>query len=177
MLGIRSTTVVVVRRGNQVAMAGDGQVSFGDTVLKHSAVKIRRLRDGNVLTGFAGATADAFSLLTRFEAKLDEFNGNLQRASVELAKEWRTDKVLRQLEALMLVADRKHSLLLSGDGDVVEPDDGVLAIGSGGPYALAAARALMRHTRKNAETIAGEALSIAAEICVFSNSNITVEVL
>ncbi|HSR67005.1 MAG TPA: ATP-dependent protease subunit HslV [Acidobacteriota bacterium] len=177
MLGIRSTTVVVVRRGDQVAMAGDGQVSFGDTVLKRSAVKIRRLRNGTVLTGFAGATADAFSLLTRFETKLDEFNGNLQRASVELAKEWRTDKVLRQLEALMLVADRKHSFLLSGDGDVVEPDDGVLAIGSGGPYATAAARALMRHTRKKAETIAREALSIAAEICVFSNSNITVEVL
>lgn len=158
-------------------MAGDGQVTFGDTVLKGSAVKIRRLNDGAVLTGFAGATADAFSLLTRFESKLDEYNGNLQRAAVELAKEWRTDKALRHLQALMLVADRQHSFLLSGDGDVVEPDDGVLAIGSGGPYALAAARALMRNTRKPADAIAQEALEIAAEICVYSNSNITVEVL
>lgn len=173
----RSTTVIAVRRDGEVAMAGDGQVSFGETVLKSSASKIRRLRDGEILTGFAGSTADAFALLTRFESKLDEFNGNLPRASVELAKDWRTDRALRHLEALLVVADRKHMLMISGSGDLVEPDDGIVAIGSGGPYALAAARAMLRFTRKPARSIAEHSLQIASEICVFSNANITVEVL
>ncbi len=158
-------------------MAGDGQVSLGDTILKGTASKIRRLRGGEVLTGFAGATADALALVTRFESKLDECNGNLPRASVELAKDWRTDKALRYLEAFMIVTDREHSFLISGSGDLFEPDDGIIAIGSGGPYALAAARALMRFTRKRAEAVAEESLRIASEICVFSNSHITVEVL
>ncbi|MEE8583284.1 MAG: ATP-dependent protease subunit HslV [Acidobacteriota bacterium] len=174
---IRSTTIIAVRRGGEVAMAGDGQVSLGDTVLKGTASKIRRLRDGKVLTGFAGSTADAFALLTRFESKLDEYNGNLPRASVELAKDWRTDRALRHLEALLLVADRESTLMISGSGDLVEPDDGIIAIGSGGPYALAAARAMLRFTRKPARTIANEALKIASEICVFSNSHISIETL
>ncbi len=174
---IRSTTVIAVRRNDEVAMAGDGQVSLGETVLKGTASKIRLLRDGEILTGFAGSTADAFALLTRFESKLDEYNGNLFRASVELAKDWRTDRALRHLEALLVVADRDTTLMISGSGDLVEPDDGIIAIGSGGPFALAAARAMMRFTRKPARAIAKEALKIASEICVFSNSNISIESL
>lgn len=158
-------------------MAGDGQVSLGETILKGSATKIRRLRDGKVLVGFAGSTADAFALLSRFESKLDEHHGNLPRASVELAKDWRIDKMLRNLEALLLVTDEQSSFLISGSGDLIEPDDGILTVGSGGAYALAAARALMRATRKPARVIAEESLKIAAEICVYTNSNITVEVL
>lgn len=177
MRTIRSTTVVCVRRANEIAMAADGQVSLGETVIKKSASKIRRLRDGQVLVGFAGSTADAFSLLTRFEAKLEEYNGNLQRSAVELAKDWRTDKVLRHLEALLIVADKKNLFLLSGTGDLIEPDDGILAIGSGGPYALSAARALLRHTRRGAADIARLSLEIAGEVCVYTNAEISVETL
>ncbi len=177
MKTVRSTTIVLVRRGGSVAIAGDGQVSLGDTVLKGTATKIRKLREGQILTGFAGSTADAFSLLARFESKLEEHNGNLPRSAVELAKDWRTDKALRHLEAFILVADKEHSYLISGSGDVIEADDGILAIGSGGSVATAAARAMMRFTRKPAKAIAEESLKIASEICVFTNSNLTVEVL
>ncbi len=174
---IRSTTVICVRRGGRVAMAGDGQVTAGQTVLKRTAQKVRRLAKGDVLAGFAGATSDAFALFSRFEAKLEEYRGNLPRAAIELAKDWRLDKSLRQLDALLVVADREHSLLISGTGDVVEPDDGITAIGSGGPYALAAARALIRHTELPAKEVAVEALRISSEICVYTNSEITVEEL
>jgi ATP-dependent HslUV protease subunit HslV len=174
---VRSTTVLLVRRDGRVALAGDGQVTIGDTVMKASARKVRRLYNDKILAGFAGATGDAFALLTRFEAKLEQYHGNLDRASIELSKEWRTDKVLRNLEALLLVADEKSSFLLSGNGDVIAPDDGVLSIGSGGPYALAAARALLKHTQLSAGEIAKEALSIAGEICIYSNQNIMVEEL
>ena len=173
----RSTTILLVKRANQVALAGDGQVSMDDTIIKGKAKKIRRLYDDKVLAGFAGSTADAFSLFTRFEGKLEQFRGNLPRAAVELAKEWRTDKILRHLHALLVVTDKKSSFLVSGDGDLIEPDDGLIAIGSGGPYALAAARALLRFTKKSAHDIAIESLSIAGEICVFTNSSITVETL
>lgn len=171
----RSTTVICVRRGNKVVMAGDGQVSMGDTIFKRNAKKIRRLYDDKVLAGFAGATADAFALFTRFESKLQEFNGNLGRAVVELAKEWRTDRILRHLDALLLVADNKNTYLLSGNGDIIEPDDGLCAIGSGGPYALAAARALLHHTKFSARDIAEKSMGIAAEICVFTNDSFIVE--
>lgn len=174
---IRSTTVICVRRGGRVAMAGDGQVTAGQTVLKRTAQKVRRLAKGDVLAGFAGATSDAFALFSRFEAKLEEYRGNLPRAAIELAKDWRMDKALRQLDALLVVADREHSLLISGTGDVVEPDDGITSIGSGGPYALAAARALIRHTELPAKEVAVEALRISSEICVYTNSEITVEEL
>jgi len=174
---IRSTTVICVRRGGRVAMAGDGQVTAGQTVLKRTAQKVRRLAKGDVLAGFAGATSDAFALFSRFEVKLEEYRGNLPRAAIELAKDWRMDKALRQLDALLVVADREHSLLISGTGDVVEPDDGITAIGSGGPYALAAARALIRHTELSAKEVAVEALRISSEICVYTNSEITVEEL
>ena len=174
---LRSTTILLVRRANQVALAGDGQVSLEDTIIKGKAKKIRRLYDDKVLAGFAGSTADAFSLFARFEGKLEQFQGNLPRAAVELAKEWRTDKILRHLHALLIVTDRKSSFLVSGDGDLIEPDDGVIAIGSGGPYALAAARALLKFTRKPAHDIALESLKIAGDICVFTNSSITVETL
>src|SRR6266404_6083979 len=174
---VRSTTVLLVRKGGRVALAGDGQVTMGDTVMKSSARKVRRLYNDKILAGFAGATADAFSLLTRFEAKLEQYHGNLERASIELSKEWRTDKVLRHLEALLVVADDKSSFLLSGNGDVIAPDDGVLAIGSGGSYALAAARALIKHTELSAGEVAREALSVAGEICIYSNQNIIVEEL
>jgi len=160
-----------------VALAGDGQVTIGETVMKASARKVRRLYNDKILAGFAGATGDAFALLTRFEAKLEQYHGNLDRASIELSKEWRTDKVLRHLEALLVVADEKSSFLLSGNGDVIAPDDGVLAIGSGGSYALAAARALLKHTPLSAGEIAKEALSVAGEICIYSNQNIIVEEL
>lgn len=174
---IRSTTVILVRRGEHVALAGDGQVTMGETIMKASARKVRRLYNDTILAGFAGATADAFSLLTRFESKLEQYHGNLERAAIELSKEWRTDKILRHLEALLVVADAKSSFLLSGNGDVITPDDGVIAIGSGGSYALAAARALMKHTNLSAREIAVDALQIAGEICIYSNDNIVVEEL
>ncbi|HKV45376.1 MAG TPA: ATP-dependent protease subunit HslV [bacterium] len=172
----RSTTIIAVRRDGVVAVAGDGQVSAGNTVLKHGAKKVRRVADG-ILLGFAGSAADGLTLFEKLEQKLTEFHGNLPRAAVELAKDWRTDRILRRLEALMVVADREHIFVLSGGGDIVEPDDGVAAIGSGGPYALAAARALLQHSRLSAEEIVREALRLAAEICVFTNDRVTVEVL
>ena len=171
------TTVLSVRRDGKVIFAGDGQVSMGNTILKQTAKKIRRLFNDKVLAGFAGSTADALSLFGRFEAKLQEYHGNLPRAAVELAKDWRTDKALRHLDALLLVADEKNTFLISGTGDIIEPDDGVCAIGSGGPYALAAARALMRHTQLSARELAPEAMQIAASICVFTNSNFVFEEL
>lgn len=174
---VRSTTVLLVRKDAQVALAGDGQVTLGETVMKASAKKVRRLYSDQILAGFAGATGDAFSLLTRFEAKLEQYHGNLERAAIELSKEWRTDKMLRHLEALLVVADKKSSFLLSGNGDVIAPDEGVLAIGSGGSYALAAARALIKHTDLSARDVAVEALRIAGEICIYSNQNIVVEEL
>ena len=174
---IRSTTVLLVRRNGKVAMAGDGQVTVGETVMKSSARKVRRLYNDKILAGFAGATGDAFSLLTRFEGKLEQYHGNLDRAAIELSKEWRTDKILRHLEALLVVADDKSSFLLSGNGDVISPDDGLLAIGSGGSYALAAARALIANTEMSAREIAAEAMRIAGEICIYSNSNVIVEEL
>lgn len=177
MKGLRGTTIILVRKGEEVAVAGDGQVSQGETVIKSTAKKIRRLHEGKVLAGFAGSTADAFSLFARFESKLEQTHGNLSRAAVELAKDWRTDRILRHLEALLIVTDKKTSFLISGDGDIMEPDDGILAIGSGGPYALAAARALARYTEKTPREIAEESLKIAAEICIYTNSAITVEVL
>src|SRR3712207_654719 len=161
---IRSTTILLVRRGGRVALAGDGQVTLGDTVMKSGARKVRRLYNDKILAGFAGASADAFSLLARFEGKLEQFHGNLERAAVELSKEWRTDKILRHLEALLIVSDEKSSFLLSGNGDVIAPDGGVLAIGSGGPYPLAAARPLLEHTELPARGIAERALQIAGEI-------------
>jgi ATP-dependent HslUV protease subunit HslV len=172
---IRSTTILAVRHKGQVALAGDGQVSLGNTIMKHEARKVRRLYHDQVITGFAGATADAFTLFDKLEQKLEQYNGNLLRASVELAKEWRTDKMLRQLEAMLVAVDAQHSLLLTGTGDVIEGDDGVLAIGSGGPYAQSAALALIRHSDLDAEAICRAALDIAASICVFTNHSILVE--
>jgi len=174
---VRSTTVLLVRKDARVALAGDGQVTLGETVMKVSAKKVRRLYNDQILAGFAGATGDAFALLTRFETKLEQYHGNLERAAIELSKEWRTDKMLRQLESMLVVADKKASFLLSGNGDVIAPDEGVLAIGSGGSYALAAARALITHTDLSARDIAVEALRIAGEICIYSNQNIVVEEL
>ncbi len=175
--GTHGTTVICVRHKGSIAMAADGQVTMGQTILKQKALKIRRLHHGAVLAGFAGATSDAFALFARFETKLEEHRGNLSRAAIELAKDWRLEKALRQLDALLVVADKESALLISGTGDVVEPDDGIIAIGSGGPYALAAARALMRHTDLQAVEIAREALSIAADICVYTNHEIAVEEL
>jgi ATP-dependent HslUV protease, peptidase subunit HslV len=169
------TTILLVKRGNHTVIAGDGQVSLGDMVIKQNARKIRRVYNDCVLVGFAGATADAFALFSRLEAKLEQFQGNLNRAAVELAQEWRTDRALRHLEAVLLATDGKTNYLLSGTGDVIEPDDGVLAVGSGGVFALAAARALLRHTKLPARQIARESLKIASEICVFTNSEIIVE--
>ncbi|NOZ63188.1 MAG: ATP-dependent protease subunit HslV [Calditrichaeota bacterium] len=174
---MRSTTVLCVRHKGKVAMAGDGQVTFGDTVLKMGARKIRRIFDGAVLVGFAGASADALTLFEKFESKLEQFHGNLSRAAVELAKDWRTDRYLRRLEAQLVVADQEKSFLISGTGDVVEPDDNIMALGSGGPYALAAARALVRHADLDAEHIAKESLKIAGEICIYTNTNVKVEIL
>lgn len=171
----RATTVVAVRQGDRVAIGGDGQVTVGNTVMKHGAKKVRRIHDGKVLAGFAGAAADAFALFEKFETKLEEFRGNLPRAAVELAKEWRLDRALRRLEALLVVADKSHLLVISGSGDVIEPDDGVVAVGSGGPYALAAARALVRHTDLPCRDIVEEALKIAASICIYTNEQITCE--
>ncbi len=174
---MRSTTILSVRRGAEVALGGDGQVTLGETVVKSDARKVRRLADGKVIVGFAGATADALALLERFEVRLKEFPGNLARAAIELAKEWRTDRSLRRLESLLVVVDKDQSLLVGGSGDVIEPDDGILAIGSGGPYALAAARALLKHTDLSAEQIVREALDIASGISVYSNANLVVEVI
>lgn len=174
---IRSTTVLCVRRDGHVAMGCDGQVTVGTTVMKHNAKKIRSLHHDQVLAGFAGATADAFTLFEKFESKLEEYRGNLTRAAVELAKDWRTDRVLRRLEALLAVAGREQSFIITGTGDVVEPEDGILAIGSGGPYALAAARALLRHSQLEAPVIVTEALTIAGSIDIYTNQQILVEEL
>lgn len=174
---MHGTTIVCVRHQGRVVMAGDGQVSMGNAVVKHTARKIRRLSQGRVLAGFAGSTADALTLCEKFEKKLDEFNGNLRRAAVELARDWRSDRVLRRLEALMAIADRESSLLISGTGDVLEPDDGIVAIGSGGNFALAAARVLVKHTELDASVIAQEAMRAAAAICVYTNEQIVVEEL
>src|SRR5574340_167580 len=174
---VRSTTVLCVRRDGKVVMAGDGQVTLGQEVLKASARKVRRIYNEKVLAGFAGSTADAFALFARFEAKLEQFNGNLSRSVVELAKDWRTDRALRHLEALLLVADTRMTYLVSGNGDVIEPDEGVAAIGSGGPFAMAAASALMRHTALSARDLAEEAMRIAAKICIYTNDTITFEEL
>lgn len=174
---IRSTTVLAVRRGNQVVMAADGQVTMGATVVKGNARKIRRLYNDKILAGFAGSTADAFALFTRFEAKLEQYHGQLQRSAVELAKEWRTDKFLRHLEALLLVADEKATLLISGTGDIIEPDDNCMAIGSGGAFAQSAAKALLDHTDLPARKIAEEAMKIAGEICIYTNLSIIYEEL
>src|SRR6476661_3451675 len=174
---IRSTTVLCVRREGSVVMAGDGQVTLGEAVIKHSAKKIRRLYQEKILAGFAGSTADAFSLFSRFEAKLEQYHGNIGRAAVELAKDWRTDKFLRHLEALLLVADKEQSFLLSGQGDVIEPDSGIAAIGSGGPFAQAAAQALADHTKLSAREIAEQAMKIAGRMCIYTNDSITIEEL
>lgn len=172
---IRSTTVLCVRAGDKVVMGGDGQVTLGEGVIKHHARKIRRLYNNKVLAGFAGSTADAFSLFSRFETKLEQYHGNLSRSAVELAKDWRTDKALRHLEALLIVADENDTFLLSGQGDVIEPDDGVCAIGSGGPYALSAARALLGHTQLDARAVVEEALRVAAKVCIYTNDILTIE--
>jgi len=175
---MHGTTVLCVRRDTKVVMAGDGQVTLGDSVVvKHAAKKIRRLYDDKILAGFAGSTADALSLFGRFEAKLQEHHGNLPRAAVELAKEWRTDRALRHLDALLVVADGKSTFLLSGHGDIIEPDDGICAIGSGGPFALAAARALTKHSKLSPREIAQEAMRIASEICIYTNTNFSLEEL
>lgn len=174
---IRSTTVLLVRRDGKVAMAGDGQVTLGETVIKGTARKVRRLASGDVIAGFAGATADAFTLLTRFETKLGEFQGQLERAAIELSKDWRTDRYLRHLEALLIVADKNDAFLISGKGDVIASDDGLLAVGSGSMYALAAARALMKHTQLTAVEIAEKSLRIAGEICIYTNANLVIEEL
>jgi ATP-dependent HslUV protease, peptidase subunit HslV len=174
---IRSTTVLCVRRDDKVVMAGDGQVTLGEGIIKHSARKIRRLYQDKILAGFAGSTADAFSLFARFESKLEQYHGNLGRAAVELAKDWRTDKMLRALEALLLVADQNQTFLISGQGDVIEPDSGIAAIGSGGPYATAAATALSEHTTLSARQIAEEAMKIAGKICIYTNDRVTIEEL
>ncbi|MCI5124020.1 MAG: ATP-dependent protease subunit HslV [Candidatus Electrothrix sp. AR5] len=172
---MRSTTILAIRHKGEVVIAGDGQVSLGQTVIKHNARKVRRLYHDKVITGFAGSTADAFTLYDRLEQKLEQFNGNLMRSSVELAKDWRTDKMLRRLEAMMIAVDEKTSLLLSGSGDVIESDNGILAIGSGGAFAQAAATALIAHSDLDAESVARESMAIAASICVYTNHNLIVE--
>jgi ATP-dependent HslUV protease subunit HslV len=174
---IRSTTVLCVRRDNKVVMAGDGQVTLGESVIKHGAKKIRRLYQDKILAGFAGSTADAFTLFSRFEAKLEQYHGNVGRSAVELAKDWRTDKFLRHLEALLLVSDKDATFLLSGQGDVIEPDTGIAAIGSGGPFAQAAAQALADHTKLSPREIADEAMKIASRMCIYTNDRITIEEL
>jgi ATP-dependent HslUV protease subunit HslV len=174
---IRSTTVLLVRRDGQVAMAGDGQVTLGETVIKGKARKVRRLSNGDILAGFAGSTADAFTLLTRFETKLEQYQNQLERAAIELSKDWRTDKYLRSLEAFLIVADKNDAFLISGKGDVISSDDGLLAVGSGSNYALAAARALMKHTTLSAREVAEDSLRIAGEICIYTNSEIVLEEL
>ncbi len=174
---MRSTTIIGVRHGGKVAIGGDGQVSLDNTVLKHNANKLRKLFNNNILAGFAGATADAFTLFERFESKIEKYQGNLPRAAVELAKDWRTDKFLRRLEALLAVLDKDHALIITGNGDVIEPDDGIVAIGSGGPYALAAARALKEFSDLDAKGIVKKSLEIASSICVYTNEKSFIEVL
>ncbi|OGP72379.1 MAG: HslU--HslV peptidase proteolytic subunit [Deltaproteobacteria bacterium RBG_16_50_11] len=177
MVKIKGTTILSVRHKGKVVIAGDGQVTLEHTIMKHTARKVRRIYHDKVLAGFAGATADAFTLFAKFEEKLEQYNGNLLRAAVELAKDWRTDRVLRRLEALLVIADAEHSLIISGNGDVIEPDDGVSAIGSGGPYAHAAAKALTQFSNLDAKAIAEEAMKIAASICIYTNNQIVVEEL
>lgn len=174
---VRSTTILCVRKDGRVAMGGDGQVTFGQTVMKHNAKKIRRIYNNAILAGFAGATADAFTLVERFEGKVEQYHGNLARAAVELAKDWRTDRILRRLEAFLAVADREHSLIITGTGDVVEPDDGILSIGSGGPYALAAARALIGASPLDARAIVERSMAIAGDICIYTNREVIIEEL
>jgi len=174
---VRSTTVLSVRRDGKVVMAGDGQVTLGEGIVKHTAKKIRRLYQDKILAGFAGSTADAFALFSRFESKLEQYHGNLGRAAVELAKDWRTDKMLRQLEAMLLVSDAGQTFLISGHGDVIEPDEAVAAVGSGGPYALAAAEALIQHTNLPARKVAEEAMRIAGKMCIYTNDKVTIEEL
>ena len=174
---IHATTILAVRHHDRTCLAGDGQVTVGSTVIKHGARKIRRLYNESILAGFAGSAADSFALFQRFESKLEQYRGNLERAAVELARDWRTDRFLRRLEAMMIVADLKSTFLLSGTGDLIEPDDGIVAIGSGGPYAMAAARALTRHSQLNAREIAEAAMSIAADICIYTNPHLTIEEL
>lgn len=174
---IKATTIIAVRKNGQVAMAGDGQVTLGHVVMKHSAKKVRRLYDDSILAGFAGSAADAFTLFSRFEAKLEAYKGQLMRAVVELSKDWRSDKVLRNLEAMLIVADADHLFVVSGNGDLIEPDEGIVAIGSGGSYAYAAAKALTRHTELNAKDLALEAMRVAGDICIYTNQEITVEAI
>ncbi len=174
-MNIRGTTIIALRHKGKVTVAGDGQVTLDTTIMKHGARKVRRLFNDKVIVGFAGATADAFTLFDRFDQKLEQYNGNLLRAAVELTKDWRTDRVLRHLEALMIAVSEKHFLIISGNGDVIESDDNVMAIGSGGPYALAAARALIKYSDLSATEIAGEAMKIAAGICIYTNDNVTIE--
>jgi ATP-dependent HslUV protease subunit HslV len=174
---IHATTILAVRHKDRTVLAGDGQVTFGNTVLKQGARKIRRLYNETILAGFAGSAADSFALFSRFESKLEQYRGNLERASVELARDWRADRLLRRLEAMMIVADAKSTFLLSGTGDLIEPDDGIVAVGSGGPFAMAAARALARHSPLAARAIAEEAMRIAADICIYTNPNLTIEEL
>jgi ATP-dependent HslUV protease, peptidase subunit HslV len=174
---IHATTVICVRRDGKVAMAGDGQVTIGNTVMKQGAAKVRRLYNDRILAGFAGSAADAFALFSRFEGKLEEYRGNMERSVVELAKDWRLDKYLRQLQAFLIVANEEKAYLLSGTGDLIQPDDGILAIGSGGSFALAAARALMSHTKMTASEIAKESMLIASGICIYTNDHITIETL
>jgi ATP-dependent HslUV protease subunit HslV len=174
---IHSTTILALRHRDRAVLAGDGQVTFGDTIVKQSAKKIRRLYNDKILAGFAGSAADSFALFARFEAKLEQYRGNLERASVELAKDWRTDRALRRLEAMLVVADKTSMFLLSGTGDLIEPDEGIIGIGSGGPYALAAAKALMRHTDMSAREIAERAMNVAASICIYTNSTLAIEEL
>jgi ATP-dependent HslUV protease subunit HslV len=177
IIPLHGTTILSVRRNGRTAIAGDGQVTVGATVMKHNAKKVRKMYNDKILAGFAGATADAFTLFEKFEAKLEQYHGNLTRAAVELAKDWRTDRVLRRLEALMIVTDAERSFVLSGSGDVIEPENGIAAIGSGGAYALAAARALIEHTALDARTVVEEAMKIAAEICIYTNKEISIEEL
>lgn len=172
-----ATTIIAVRKDGRIAIAGDGQVSMGNTIMKQTAKKLRTMNEGKVIAGFAGSTADAFTLFEKFEAKLSEFRGNLTRAAVELAKDWRTDKILRRLEALLIVADKEKTFVISGNGDVIEPDDGIAAIGSGGPYALAAARGMLKHSKLSAKEVVEESIRMASEICVFTNDQIIVEEL
>jgi ATP-dependent HslUV protease subunit HslV len=174
---MHATTILAVRHQGRTVLAGDGQVTLGSTVVKHGARKIRRLYNDSILAGFAGSAADSFALFSRFEAKLEQYRGNLERSAVELARDWRTDRLLRRLEAMLIVADRKTTFLLSGTGDLIEPDDGIVAVGSGGPYAMAAARALVRHSTLDARRIVEEAMTIAADICIYTNANLTIEEL
>lgn len=176
-LELRSTTILGVKKGNRVALGGDGQVTLGETVMKEKARKVRKLYNDTILAGFAGAAADAFTLFDKFEKTLEQYHGNLYRSAVELAKEWRTDKYLRRLEALLAVVDKKSTLVISGTGDIIEPDDNIVAIGAGGPYGLAAARALLEHTKLDAASVVREALQIAAKICIYTNDRIVVEEL